>query len=527
MSQNNQYDIIIIGSGIGALALASIMAKVNKKKVLILERHSKIGGYTHTFSRKKYKWDVGLHYIGRTFEKKLTGKIFSFITNNKLKWEILPEPFETFVYPDFSFDVFGNREKYQQDIIDRFPEEKQAIKKYFNDVQSIYNWFVLYYLCRFLPFFLRIPLVIINKFSQKKALSTTSEYFQKHFKDTRLKSLLTSQWGTCGMAPSKSAFVVHAIIVNHFIRGGCYPKGGSEEIANNIIPVIEQSGGTCLANHEVLRIIVKNNRAVGVETTVNKKPESQTEKYFAPVIVSNAGVFNTYTKLVPENVPIPFRKKCITMSNSSTCVALYIGLKDDITSLGILSSNIWIYDSYDHNRHYLNTTLLEGKPSSCYLSFIFQKDFSVNKNTAVVIAYVDHSEFEKWKHQTSGKRDKDYYDLKDKITSGLINFIDRRFPGFKKLVDFAEMSTPLTSEHYTAHPDGTMYGLPATPERYSQNWIKVKTPLKGLYITGCDVSSLGVVCSMLGGFATACVLNGPFGFFKLMAKMKKYSTRIE
>ncbi len=125
----------------------------------------------------------------------------------------------------------------------------------------------------------------------------------------------------------------------------------------------------------------------------------------------------------------------------------------------------------------------------------------------------------KWKDQISGKRDKGYYSLKDKIASGLFNLIDSHYPGFKKLVDYAELATPLTSEHFTAHPEGTMYGLPATPERYRQSWMRVKTPLKGLYITGTDVSSMGVVSSLLGGFATASVLNGPFGLFKLIAKI--------
>lgn len=522
MSQNKQYDIIIIGSGIGALTLASIMTRINKKSVLILERHSKLGGYTHSFSRRKYKWDVGLHYVGRLFEKKLPGKVFNFITNDKLKWKRIPEPFETFNYPDFTFKVFGEEERFKRDLIHMFPKEEKAIRSYFKDVKLVRLWFVRYYLTRFLPALLRIPLQIYNKFSQKKALMTTSEYLKSRFRDSKLKSLLTSQWGNCGLPPSKSAFVIHAIIVNHFINGGYYPDGGSEEIANNLVPIIEQHGGRCLVNHEVSQLIIEKNRVVGVDVTVRRKSRSHTVKYYAPVIVSNAGVCNTYTKLIPEDVHIPFAKKCVAMNNTSKCVALYVGLKDDVSSLGIECTNFWIYDSYDHDKHYRNKALLKGNPSACYLSFIFQKDFKAKANTAVIIAYVNYSDFKKWKHQLSGNRDKDYYDLKDKITSGLIKFVDDHYPGFSKLVDFAELSTPLTSEHYTAHPEGAMYGLPATPERYRQKWLKVETPVKGLYITGTDVASLGVVCSMLGGFATACFLNGPFGLFRLMANIRKY-----
>ena len=61
----HSYDAIVIGSGMGALAFASIMAKLRKWRVLVLERHFKIGGFTHTFSRPGgWTWDVGVHYVG-------------------------------------------------------------------------------------------------------------------------------------------------------------------------------------------------------------------------------------------------------------------------------------------------------------------------------------------------------------------------------------------------------------------------------------------------------------------------------
>lgn len=522
MEKNNNYDIIIIGSGIGGLTLASIMAKINKKKVLILERHFQIGGYTHSFKRKKYTWDVGLHYVGRVFDGKLPELLFNFITNKKLEWQRISEPFESFVYPNLTFSVFGTGNKYHKDLIKMFPDQKKGLDQYFRDVNSSTRWFTIFYLTRFFPGFLSFPLKMINKLTQKKVLQTTSEYMKKNISNTNLRSILTSQWGNYGMPPSKSAFLVHAIVVSHFIKGGYYPKGGSEEIAKTIIPIIENSGGNCLANHNVEKILIEKGRAVGVQVAKKTKSGNETMQYHAPVIVSNAGAFNTYTKLIPKDIHLPFIKKCIEMNKVARCVALYIGLKGDAKKLGIKSANNWIYDSYDHDNNYNNKDILEGKPSSCYLSFIFERDLKSNVNTAIIIAYVGYEEFEKWKHQVSGRREKEYYKLKDKISKGMINFVDNRFPGFSKLVDYAELATPLTSEHYTAHPEGAMYGLPATPQRYTQDWLKVETPIKGLYMTGTDVSGLGVVCSMLGGFATACFLNGKFGLFKLMRKIRKY-----
>ncbi len=66
---NSKYDAIVIGSGIGGLATATILTKVGKKKVLVIEQHWELGGLTHEFKRKvKLSWDVGVHYIGKMKE---------------------------------------------------------------------------------------------------------------------------------------------------------------------------------------------------------------------------------------------------------------------------------------------------------------------------------------------------------------------------------------------------------------------------------------------------------------------------
>ena len=58
------WDAIVIGSGMGGLAAAGFLARVGKRKVLVLEKHSERGGQTHVFRRDGASWDVGLHYIG-------------------------------------------------------------------------------------------------------------------------------------------------------------------------------------------------------------------------------------------------------------------------------------------------------------------------------------------------------------------------------------------------------------------------------------------------------------------------------
>src|SRR5699024_8226009 len=57
------YDAIVIGSGIGGLTAAACLSKMGKK-VVVLEQHYTAGGFTHSYDRNGYEWDVGVHYIG-------------------------------------------------------------------------------------------------------------------------------------------------------------------------------------------------------------------------------------------------------------------------------------------------------------------------------------------------------------------------------------------------------------------------------------------------------------------------------
>ena len=80
------FDIIIIGSGMGGLSTAALLA-LNGKRVLVLEKHFKIGGWPPTFRRDNFEWDVGLHYIGEVHNKwSAVRKLFDLISNSQLNW---------------------------------------------------------------------------------------------------------------------------------------------------------------------------------------------------------------------------------------------------------------------------------------------------------------------------------------------------------------------------------------------------------------------------------------------------------
>ena len=94
--------------------------------------------------------------------------------------------------------------------------------------------------------------------------ANTYDIISSMIKNPKLISVLCGQFGDLGKLPKESNFFMHASIVNHYLEGGWYPRGGSSIIANSIIPIIEKSGGRVLVGKKVDRIILEKNRAIGV-----------------------------------------------------------------------------------------------------------------------------------------------------------------------------------------------------------------------------------------------------------------------
>jgi len=141
MSSLPEYDAIVIGSGVGGLAFASIMAKLRKWRVLVLERHFKIGGFTHTFTRPAgWSWDVGLHYVGEMGEGMMGRRLFDFISEGRVKWNPLPDVYDVFVYPNLEVQACKGEASFRSSLAAAFPNERSNIEQYFRDLKFATRW---------------------------------------------------------------------------------------------------------------------------------------------------------------------------------------------------------------------------------------------------------------------------------------------------------------------------------------------------------------------------------------------------
>ncbi len=527
MSAEREFDAIVIGSGMGGLAFASIMAKLRKWRVLVLERHFKIGGFTHTFTRPGgWSWDVGLHYVGEMGEGMTGRRLFDFITDGGVKWNPMPDLYDVFVYPTLQIGACKGETNFRRTLIDAFPSERASIEQYFRDLKTAIAWTNRHFMAMAAPPPLAWIVRVLNRFTANLPLGVTQQYLQRRFQDSKLRAVVASQWADYGMPPGQSAFATHAVIATHYLNGAWYPSGGAGEIAKATGAIVRAAGGDLLPNHDVTGILLEGNRAVGVEVYVKKGKEGTRAEFRAPIVVSDAGAWNTFTRLLPSS-SLPFRDELKLPPAGFEVVELFLGLRCDPREMGFRGENHWIFSSFDHNEMYARRNdLLNGQAAMAYLSFPSLKDPRAKRHTAEIIAPLSYSALEAYRQEPWRRRGVDYESAKNRISLALLELIERHHPGFRDLIEYSELGTPLTFEHFTAAPSGSIYGYPGTPERYRKPWLAPGTPIRNLYLTGSDAALLGIMGALMGGVLTASRVIGPLGFLRIMRAITSHSSMV-
>ena len=146
MNQEKQYDFIIVGSGIGGLSSAVVLAK-NGFSVLVLEKNNQIGGALQVFSRDKCIFDTGVHYIGGLDKGENLYRMFKYLgIYDSLKLRSLDRDcFDLIRMPDGKSYPHGQGyESFTSQLIHLFPEEENAIYSFCEKLKEICDFFPLY-----------------------------------------------------------------------------------------------------------------------------------------------------------------------------------------------------------------------------------------------------------------------------------------------------------------------------------------------------------------------------------------------
>ena len=507
---NGPYDAVVIGSGIGGLTTAACLSRFGKK-VAVLEQHYTAGGFTHSYSRNGYEWDVGVHYIGDMGKSSTLGrKLFGHISDGSLQWAPMSEDFDHIYLGDSVYKLTAGKTAYRARLIEQFPEDAEAIDQYLRYLKSAKDALRLFTVEKILP---GTAARVVRKQRQKRQPPffnlTTRQVLEQITNNQTLIAVLCGQWGDNGLPPARSSFIIHSMIAQHYMNGGYYPIGGASRIAESIIPVIQGSGGEVFTYASVEHIVLERGKAVAVTMA-----DGNTIR--APLIISNAGVLNTFQTLLPQSSPHyrHYQQASRRVKPSTASLCLYIGIKDSAENLGLPRSNFWIYPSENYEADLAKQTADPDSPLPLvYISFPSAKDPDFSRRypgraTIEIVAPAPYEWFARWADKPWGKRGDDYDALKEKLSQRLLEKLYQKLPHLRGKIDYYELGTPLSTNYFCRYGHGEIYGLDHDPERFEQDWLKPKTDIPGLYLTGQDIMSCGVVGAMVGGLLTAINISG-------------------
>ena len=519
------YDAVVIGSGMGGLACAALLSELGRK-VCVLEQHYTAGGYTHSYERNGYEWDVGVHYIGDVGTNTRTRRLFDFLSEGKLEWAPMDAEYDRFYIGEKVFNAKAGRQAFRDNLVEKFPDEQPAIDRYMALLKEVSGALSAFAMGRVLkPWQQSLAGPLVKWRTPDCLFRNTWDVLSELTDNKDLIAVLCGQWGDMGLPPKQSAFMAHAMIARHYLYGGFYPVGGSWKIAEGIIPRIQRAGGEVFTYAEVKQILIADGKVSGVEMADSYKIECD-------CVISSAGINNTFNRLLPDRVveASGYRDLLPNVSPSFAHLCVYIGLKETAEQLGLPKTNFWIYPDNDYDaavERFVNDKNAEFPV--VYISFPSAKDPDyLNRHpgtaTIEIVAPAPYKWFEPWRDSTWGKRGADYEAFKDELGKRLMQHLYDKLPQLRGKVDYIEVSTPLSTDWFAGYQHGELYGLDHTVERLQQKWLGPRTRIPGLWLTGQDVLTCGVTGAMMAGMLTTTAIVGMRKMAPLMKRIYNNSS---
>ncbi len=491
------YDTIVIGSGAGGLTAAVALAQAGQR-VLVCEQHEVPGGWTHSFTLEGYRFNTGVHYIGELGKGERLREIYEGLgVSDDLKFlELNPDAYDHIIVGEHQFDIPKGEEAYSNRLKDLFPKEAKGIDKLFNKISEIYSallkivdekWLSTLNHPFALPWFVKSGEALINHY----------------VKDSLLRAILLGQCAAHGLPPSKVSAVIHAAIMRHYMEGGYHPLGGGMAIAKAMVRALKKAGGTIRLNTPVNKILLDNKKATGIKL-------ANGENLTCKNVISNADPYNTFNQLVGQaKLSSKLKRKLKKLHWSTSCLSLYLVVDCDLRKMGMDSGNYYIHENENIDQLYklgLTDYNVKNIPPVIFVTATTLKDFSKmhnNHHQLEVFSFVSYDFFSHWENQTTGERDKEYNQLKEKICDYMLTALESHFPGIRSSIVIKELGTPITNKHYINAYRGNIYGIEKSIWQAGLLGFRTKTEFRNLYLCGASTLAHGIAYASNTGLTAA------------------------
>lgn len=511
-------DAIIIGSGLGALALASTLTQKRSMRVLVLEAGPVPGGATHVHEIDGYEFPAGVHSVGDMDIGVNPGAMHAyaanFVTGGALKWQRMPDAHEYCFLGDEGYPWYSTAEANIEHLSRILPGEGD-VRRYYaleEKVQkSAWAWALTKIFPDWLPVGLRESAYRLTGNTWRSYMQRSADHVLRNELgfSQRMAGVFSYMYGNYGRTPDAAPFSLHTSFMFHYRMGAYFPIGGPGQFSQTIIPIIESGGGQVAVGTPVEQILIEGNRAVGVRLSNGHEVRSK-------LVVSDASAFTTYTQLLPRDVAERHgyaQRFSGDIKPSPTHMCLMAGYDE---AMDLPKHIVWQmprfddvspYDLSNGDREYKGKMRIEGMPA--YMLCPSSRDPSFqqrypNKSTAVVLVELHDSWVKRAEVEPAFKAE-----LETRFKAEALKLLEKHFPPLKgKTPKVVAVRSPMGCNLRAWN--GCSYGLETSADRFlaHTHWLRPKTTIKGLFLVGQDAFMPGVAGVLIGArFAYGAITN--------------------